>query len=118
MLTDAKSSRQIERTQREYKNKGREVKRSERKDKMNFIESLGSQAEQAAEKREFETVYKITKQLCGNNTTHSMLVKGKQRMVITLEREQAARWMQHFEEVFKLARPRGNNKSTIFCIIS
>ena len=60
-MLNAKSSRQIERTQQEYKIKDREVKWSARKDKRNFIEKLASEAEEAAEKREFSTVYKITK---------------------------------------------------------
>ena len=71
-MLNAKSSKQIERTQQEYKIKDREVKRCGRKDKGNFIKKLASEAEEAAEKREFGTVYKITKQLCGNNTNHSM----------------------------------------------
>ena len=104
-MLNAKSSRQMERTQQEYKNRDREVKRSARKDKRNFIEKLASEAEEAAEKREFSTVYKITKQLCGNNINHSMPVKDKQGKVITAEREQAARWVQHFEEVLNRPDP-------------
>ena len=104
-MLNAKSSRQIHRTQQEYKIRDREVKRSERKDKRNFIKTLASEAEEAAEKRDFGTVYKITKQLCGNNTNHSMPVKDKQGKVITTEREQAARWVQHFEEVFNRPDP-------------
>ena len=75
--------RQIERTQQEYENKDRVEKRSARKDKGIFTEKLASEAEEAAEKREFSTVYKITKQFCGNNTNHNMPVKGKQGKVIT-----------------------------------
>ena len=92
-MLNAKSSRQIQRTQQEYKIRDREVKQSARKDKRNFIETLANEAEEAAEKREFGTVYKITKQLCGNNTNHSMPVKDREGKVITTEREQAARWV-------------------------
>ena len=102
-MLNAKSSRQIEQTQQVYKNKDRDVKRIVMKDKRNFIENLASEAEEAAEKREFGTVYKITKQLCGRNTNHSMPVKDKQGKGLTTEREQAARCVHHFEEV--LARP-------------
>ena len=55
-MLNAKSSKQIERTQQEYKNKDKKVKRSARKDKRNFIENLASEEEEAAEKREFGTV--------------------------------------------------------------
>lgn len=51
-LLNAKSSRQIERTQQEYKIRDREVKRSARKDKRNFIKKLASEAEEAAEKKD------------------------------------------------------------------
>ena len=104
-MSNATSSRQIKRTQQEYKTKDREVKRGARKDKKNFIENLSSEAEETAEKREFGTVYKITKQLCGSNTNHSMPVKDKQGKVITTERKQAARWVQHFEEVLNRPDP-------------
>ena len=104
-MLNAKSSRQIERTQQENKIRNREVKRSARKDKRNFIKKLASEAEEAAEKRDFGTVYKIAKQLCGNNTNHSMPVKDKQGKVLTTEREQAARWVQHFEEVLNRPDP-------------
>ena len=76
-MLNAKSSRQTERTQQEYKIRDREVKRSAGKDKRNFIKKLASEAEEAAEKRDFGTVYKITKLLCGNSTNHSIPVKDK-----------------------------------------
>ena len=75
-MFNAKSSRQVNRTQA-YKIKEREVKRSisVRKYKRIFIESLASKAEEAAEMGELSTAYKITKQLCGNNSNHTMSVK-------------------------------------------
>ena len=55
-MLNAKSSRQIKRTQQEYKYKDREVKRRVRKGKRIFIESLASETEEVAEKRDFGTV--------------------------------------------------------------
>ena len=75
------------------------MKRNVRRDKRNFIESLACEAEEAAENGEFSTVYKITKQLCSNNTNHTMPVKDKQGKVMTTEKEQAVRRKQHFQEV-------------------
>ena len=74
-MLNTKSSRQIERTQQEYKIKDREVKRSARQNKRNFIKKLASEAEETEEEKEFYTVYKITKQLCGNNSSNGMPVK-------------------------------------------
>ena len=50
-------------------------------------------------------MYKITKQLCSNNTNHAMPVKDKQDKVILIEREQAARWKQHFQKVLNQPDP-------------
>ena len=55
-MLNAKSLRQIERTQQEYKIQDREEKRSARRDKSNFIENLDSEAEEAAEKTKFSTL--------------------------------------------------------------
>jgi len=74
----------------------KEVKKSARNDKRSYIEGLAAEAESAAARREMSTVYKITKRLCGNYTTHSAPVKGK-------EHEQADRWVEYFCEV--LSRP-------------
>ena len=51
------------------------------------------------------TVYKITKQLCGSNTSQPPPIRGKDGIVITTEREQAARWVQHFQEVLNCPPP-------------
>ena len=56
-------------------------------------------------KGEFSTVNKINKQLCSNNTNHALHVKDKQGKVITTDKEQAARWKQHFQEVLNRPDP-------------
>lgn len=51
------------------------------------------------------TVYKITKQLCGNNTSQPAQVRGKDGTILTTEQEQAAKWVQHFREVLNHPQP-------------
>ena len=90
-ILNADSSRQVNRTHQGYKIQERVVKRSVRKDKTNFIESLASEAEDAAEKGELSTVHKISKQLCCNNTNRTMPVKDEPGKVITTEKEQSCK---------------------------
>ena len=105
-LLNAKSPRLTQRAKEEYKIKDKEVKRNARRDKRGFVEKLANEAETAAAKGNLNTVYKITKQLSGRNNTCNKPVKDKHGKLLTTEREQAARWVQHFEEV--LNRPEPN----------
>ena len=52
-------------------------------------------------------VYKIPKRICGNNINQSALVKDKNGNALTTERNQAARWVQHFQEVLNIPEPDG-----------
>ncbi|KAJ8381626.1 hypothetical protein SKAU_G00024040 [Synaphobranchus kaupii] len=78
---------------------------SARRDKRAFIENLASEAEKAAAYGNLGTVYKITKRLCGKCTYQTTPVKDKNGNICTPEREQAARWVQHFQEVLNLPEP-------------
>ena len=84
------------------------MKRSARSDKRSYIEELADKAEQAAARGEMTVVYKITKRICGtcNNFNQSACVKDKNGNALTTERNQAARWVQHFQEV--LNRPESD----------
>ena len=66
---------------------------------------MAKEAEEAAVRGEISTVYKITKQLCNKNTSKSIPVKSKDGKVLTTEREQAARWVQHFQEILNRPEP-------------
>ena len=105
-LLNAKSPRLTQRAKEESKIKDKAVKRSAGRDKRVFVEELANEAETAAAKGDLNTVYKITKQLSGRNNTCNKPVKDRQGKLLTTEREQAARWVQHFEEV--LNRPEPN----------
>ena len=87
-MLSTKSAR-LQQVQEAYKGKDKEVKKSARNDKRAYVEELAAEAESAAARGELSTVYKITKRLCGNYTTHSAPVKGKDGSTITTEREQA-----------------------------
>ena len=60
-----------------YRAANKEVKRRARADKWKYMENLASLAEEAAERNEQGTVYKITKVITGKCHTTNMLVKDK-----------------------------------------
>ena len=64
------------------------------------------QRRQLRTKGDLNTVYKITKELCGKSTQIPP-VKNTNGKVITTEREQADRWLKHFKE--DLNRPEPNS---------
>ncbi|XP_056009526.1 craniofacial development protein 2-like [Ostrea edulis] len=69
--------------------KDKEAKRSARKDKRMHLDNLAKRAEHAASHGEMSVVYKITKQLCGKNTTQPALVKDKDGHPLSTDHEQA-----------------------------
>ena len=104
-MLSTKSTRLQQQVQKAYKGKDKEVKNSARNDKRAYVKGLAAEVESAAARGELSTVYKITKRLCGNYTTHSALVKGKDGSIITTEREQADRWVEYFCEVLNHSQP-------------
>ena len=86
-LLNAKSPRLVERAQKEYDDKNKEVKKSARRDKRAFMEEIAEEAEQAAYRGDLGTVYKITKKLCGHSSSETGPVKDKHGNTISTERE-------------------------------
>ena len=70
-MSSTKSPKLQQQVQEAYKGKDKEVKKNARSDKRFFVERLAAEAECAAARCEFNTVYKITKHLCGNHINHS-----------------------------------------------
>ncbi|CAG2225172.1 unnamed protein product [Mytilus edulis] len=89
-VLSTRSSRLKEQTQKEYAEKDKEVKKRARKDKKNHLEERAEEAEKAAARGDLSTVYKITKELCGQSKQPPP-VKDNNGKIITTEREQAAR---------------------------
>ena len=75
-----------------YRERNREVKRSSRRDKREYTNSLAAEAQSAAERGDTRTVYKITKTLTGGFTSKTTVVKDKDGKVLTKEQDQLDRW--------------------------
>jgi hypothetical protein len=104
-MLNARSQRLQDQLKHSYASKDREVKKSARKDKRQFIDDLAEKAELAATRGEMSTVYKITKQLCGNYPCNPPPVRAKDGSPLTSEKEQTDRWVQHFQEVLNQPEP-------------
>jgi hypothetical protein len=104
-LLSTRSPRLVERVQKEYSEKNKEVKKSARRDKRAYMEEIAEEAEEAARRGDLGAVYKITKKLCGQSSSQAVPVKDKHGNTISTESEQADRWVQHFQEVLNRPDP-------------
>nr|KAG5692410.1 hypothetical protein BaRGS_032463 [Batillaria attramentaria] len=84
--------------QAQYWDVNRQVKRSARNDKRNFINDLTEEAETAAGQRNMKRLYEITRTLSGKNNNPTRPVKDKNGQIITKEEDQRTRWAEHFKE--------------------
>nr|KAG5694139.1 hypothetical protein BaRGS_001466 [Batillaria attramentaria] len=89
--------------QEEYTAADREVKRSTRKDKTDYIDNLASQAEEAARQGNLKDLYQVTKKLAGKFRQTDKPVKDKNGHPLTTTEEQLKLWAEHFREL--LNRP-------------
>ena len=83
----------------------KEIKKSARKDKRLFYEELATEAEQAAERRDLSTLYKITRTLSNKKSNMGKPVKDKEGNHINKEKDQRQRWTEHFKELLNRPPP-------------
>nr|KAG5695646.1 hypothetical protein BaRGS_029136 [Batillaria attramentaria] len=91
--------------QAQYWDVNRQVKRSARNDKRNFINYLTEEAETAAGQRNMKRLYEITRTLSGKNNNPTRPVKDKNGQIITKEEDQRTRWAEHFKETLNRPPP-------------
>ncbi|XP_022245853.1 uncharacterized protein LOC111086614 [Limulus polyphemus] len=89
-----------------YNQLDREVKRRCKNDKNQWIEDKGNKAQEAADRGDSKTIYKITKELTsGFKSSEGVPIKAKNGTRLTTEREQLERWKEHFNEVLNQCEP-------------
>ena len=88
----------LERYETQYREADRSVKRTARAEKRAYIDELASQAQNASNRGEQEKVYNITKLVCGKYGDRKV-AHDLQSKLLTTEREQEARWAEHFKDV-------------------
>ena len=95
------------RAQAEYTAVDKEVKRSVKKDKRDYIDGLAREAEAAAGKGNLKDLYLMTKKLAGKFQQTEKPVKDKNGNPLLTTEDQMKRWAEHFREL--LNRPAPDN---------
>ena len=97
--------------QEEYTTVDREVKRSIKKDKRDYIDDLARQAETASGQGNMRDLYLVTKKLTGKFQQTDKPVMDKNGNPLTTTNEQLKRWAEHFREL--LNRPTSDSPPDI-----
>ena len=93
------------RAQEEYTTADKEVKRSVKKDKKNYVDSLAAQAEEAAGQGNLKDLYMITKKLANKFQQTEKPMRDKNGNQLTTTDEQLTRWAEHFRELLNRPSP-------------
>ena len=93
------------RAQEEYTAVDREVKRSIKKDKRDYIDDLARQAETAARQVNMRDLYLVTKKVTGKFQQTDKLVMDKNGNPMTTTNEQLKRWAEHVRELLNRPTP-------------
>ena len=97
------------RTRREagqrYRELDKQVKRSCRRDKRDWLEERGKEAEVAASKNDLKTLYHIVRELGNSRNVSNVPIKDRNGNVLMREEEQEARWIEHFQSVLNQPSP-------------
>ena len=93
------------RAQEECTAVNREVKRSVKKDKRDYIDDLARQAETAAGQENMRDLYLVTKKLTGKFQQTDKPVMDKNRNPLTTANEQLKRWAEHYRELLNRPTP-------------
>ena len=91
--------------QQKYTAAEREVKRSIKKDKRDYIDDLARQAETAARQGNLRDLYLVTKKLTGKLQQTDKPVKDKNGNPLTTTKEQLKRWAEHLRELLNRLIP-------------
>ena len=105
VLNNSRSRAAKARAQEEYTAVDREVKRSIKKDKKDYIDDLARQAETAAGQGNMRDLYLVTKKLTGKFQQTDKPVMDKNGNPLTTTNEQLKRWAEHFRELLNRPTP-------------
>ena len=93
------------RAQAEYTAADREVKRSIKKDKRDYIDDLASQAKTEAGQGNLKDLYLLTKKLSGKFQQTDKPVRDKNGNPLTTTEDQLKQWVKHFRELLNRLAP-------------
>ena len=105
-MNNSRTRAQKAKSQKEYAEANRTVKKNIRADKRNFVDMLAKEAEEAAYKGNMRELFATIKKLSGKFTKPERPVKDKDGNNIPNEEQQRSRWKEHFEELLNRPEPR------------
>ncbi|KAE9546525.1 hypothetical protein FO519_010263, partial [Halicephalobus sp. NKZ332] len=88
-----------------YKNLDRQVKKNCREDKKKWLEDKCSEAQEAANKNDPKTLYRIVRELTGSKNISNVPIKNKNGITLLTNEEQDSRWVEHFREILNQPIP-------------
>uniref|UniRef100_A0A914VPX7 Reverse transcriptase domain-containing protein n=1 Tax=Plectus sambesii TaxID=2011161 RepID=A0A914VPX7_9BILA len=75
-----------------------EVKRSCHQDKRKWVEKKGAEAQEAADRNDSKTLYRIVRELTGSSCGHGAPIRDKAGNPLLKQDEQEKRWVEHFKD--------------------
>ena len=88
-----------------YQAKDKQVKKSARKDKRTWLNTQVQRAETASKTGDMRTVFRIVKNLAGEQGQKCLPVQAKDGTIITEETQKLDRWREHFQETLNRPTP-------------
>ncbi len=89
----------------QYTVANRAVKKCVKIDKVNFLDSLAKEAEDAAARGNMKQLYDTTRKLAGKFKQAERHIKDKNGVILTREEDHMGRWRDHFEELLNRQAP-------------
>ncbi|VDO62386.1 unnamed protein product [Heligmosomoides polygyrus] len=90
---------------RKYAELDRLVKRSCRADEKNWLTQKGVEAQNAAERGDSKTLYRIVRELTGTPSSSNTPINDRGGKLLVRDEEQIERWVAHFKEVLNQPEP-------------
>ena len=110
-IDSTRSERVKAQLKQNYSDLDKEIKGLTKKDKIDYVEELASEAEEAARRQDLRTLYKITKSLNGNVRSGNCPIRDEGDKIITDDSEEVSRWQNHFQSI--LNRPSPDEEADI-----
>ena len=105
-VNNSRTRAQKNKAQKEYADANKEVKKSIKRDKKEFVDKLAKEAEDAAHQGNMRELFDTIKTLSGKFSKVERPVKDKMGNTIPSEEQQRGRWKEHFEELLNRPEPR------------
>uniref|UniRef100_A0A914XEZ9 Reverse transcriptase domain-containing protein n=1 Tax=Plectus sambesii TaxID=2011161 RepID=A0A914XEZ9_9BILA len=88
-----------------YSNLERQVKRSCRRDKRDWIERITEEAQIAANRNDSKTLYQIVREVSGSSMGRGIPIKDRNGQTLLTQEEREKRWVEHFSQVLNQPAP-------------